>query len=118
MPNGLGLSLRWRHFGKVTIDAADANPNLNNTSGTGPAPGGVPRPGVAGFAAQNYFDLAFTARVGDHFNWRLGVNNLLDRDPPLTGSQACPAGFCNGNTFPQVYDALGRYIYAGVTLEF
>ena len=118
MPNGLGLSLRWRHFGKVTVDALDANPNLNNGSGTGPAPGGVARPGVAGFAAQNYFDLAFTARVGDHFNWRLGVNNLLDRDPPVTGSQSCPAVFCNGNTFPQVYDALGRYIYAGVTLEF
>ncbi|HEY0042920.1 MAG TPA: TonB-dependent receptor [Allosphingosinicella sp.] len=118
MANGLGLSLRWRHFGSVQIDATDENPNLNNTSGTGPAPGGVARPGVAGFGAQNYFDLAFTARIGDHYNFRLGVNNLLDRDPPVTGSQACPAGFCNGNTFSQVYDALGRYIYAGVTLEF
>ena len=56
--------------------------------------------------------------VGDHYNFRLGANNLLDKSPPVTGSQACPAGFCNGNVFAQVYDALGRYIYAGVTLDF
>jgi len=24
----------------------------------------------------------------------------------------------NGNTFPQVYDALGRYVFAGVTVDF
>ena len=48
----------------------------------------------------------------------MGVNNLFDRDPPLTGSQACPAGPCNGNTWAQVYDAIGRYIFAGVTLDF
>ena len=67
---------------------------------------------------MSYFDLALTCRVGDHYKFRLGANNLLDKDPPLTGSQSCPAGLCNGNTFAQVYDALGRYIYAGVTLDF
>jgi hypothetical protein len=24
----------------------------------------------------------------------------------------------NGNTFPQVYDALGRYLFAGFTIDF
>jgi iron complex outermembrane receptor protein len=28
------------------------------------------------------------------------------------------AGAGNGNTYPQVYDALGRYVFAGVTVEF
>jgi outer membrane receptor protein involved in Fe transport len=46
------------------------------------------------------------------------VNNILDKDPPLVGGQACPAGICNGNAYTQVYDALGRYIFAGVTLDF
>ena len=46
------------------------------------------------------------------------MNNILDRDPPLVGSNACPAGICNGNAYTQVYDALGRYIFAGVTLDF
>ncbi|MBD3729029.1 MAG: TonB-dependent receptor [Sphingomonadales bacterium] len=118
MPNGFGASLRWRYFSSVTLDALDANPNLNDTSPRGPAPGGVARPGVAGFGSVSYFDLALTWEVGDHYNFRIGANNLLDKAPPTTGSQACPAGPCNGNVYAQVYDALGRYIYAGVTLEF
>lgn len=116
--NGMGVSVRWRYFGPVTLDAVEENTNLRNTAATGPAPGGVARPGLARFDAQNYFDLALTWEVGDNYNFRLGANNILDRDPPVTGSQACPAGACNGNTFAQVYDALGRYIYAGVTLDF
>ena len=118
MPNGIGASLRWRYFGKATIDALSANANLNSTSATGPTPGGVARPGLARLPHVNYFDLALTFRVTDQYTFRLGANNLLDRDPPLTGSQACPAGICSGNTFSQVYDTLGRYLYAGVTLDF
>ena len=73
--------------------------------------------------AQSYIDLALTARIGDHYNFRLGVNNIFDRDPPIIGASgtrsSTPArAFCNGNTYPQVYDALGRYIFAGVTLDF
>ena len=117
-PSGLGASLRWRYFGPVTVDAVDPNSNLNNPSNSGPAPGGVARPGVARLDAVSYFDLALTARIGDNYNFRLGANNILDKQPPLTGSQSCPAGPCNGNTFAQVYDAIGRYFYAGVTLDF
>ena len=98
LPNGMGASVRWRYFDPVDLDGG--------------------RPGASHFDAQNYFDLALTWEIGDHYNFRLGANNILDREPPITGSQACPAGFCNGNTFAQVYDALGRYIYAGVTLDF
>jgi outer membrane receptor protein involved in Fe transport len=98
MPNGFGTSLRWRYFDPVDLDGG--------------------RPGASHFDAVSYFDLALTMAVGDHYNFRLGANNLLDKAPPVTGSQACPAGFCNGNVFAQVYDALGRYIYAGVTLDF
>ena len=117
-PAGIGASVRWRYMSAVTIDAVNANSNLNDPSNAGPAPGGVARPGNARLGEQNYFDLALTARIGDSYNFRIGANNLLDREPPLTGSQSCPAGPCNGNTFPGVYDAIGRYIYAGVTLDF
>ncbi len=96
--SGFGASLRWRHFDSVELDGG--------------------RPGADGFPSRDYLDLAFTFEVGDHYDFRLGANNILDKSPPLTGSQACPAGFCNGNTYAQVYDAIGRYLYAGVTLEF
>ena len=63
-----------------------------------------------------------TANVGRNFSWRLGVNNLLDKEPPLvtsgSGRFGASAGASNGNTFPGTYDALGRYIYTGVTLDF
>ena len=56
---------------------------------------------------------------------RLGVNNLLDKEPPLVtsgsgrfGQSACAGVVCNGNTYPGSYDSLGRYLYAGVTLDF
>jgi iron complex outermembrane receptor protein len=47
------------------------------------------------------------------------VNNLFDTQPPLftTDLGACWGG-CNGNTYPQWYDPLGRYMFAGVTANF
>jgi outer membrane receptor protein involved in Fe transport len=116
--NGIGASVRWRYFDSVTLDAVEDNSNLFNGGGTGPAPGGVARPGLAGFESISYFDLALTYQAGDNFSFRLGANNLFDKEPPTTGSQACPAGPCNGNVFAQTYDSLGRYIFAGVTLDF
>jgi len=114
-PNGIGLSVQWRYFGPVSVDYTSDNPSLNGTAFD---------PGRR-ISAQNYFDLAATASIGDHYTFRLGVNNVFDRQPPLvtsgnavTGGNACPTGPCNGNTYPAVYDALGRYFYAGVTLDF
>lgn len=107
-PSGLGLSARWRYFSAVSQDTSSTNSTLN----------GAVQPPNARIPSQSYFDLTMTARIGDHYSFRLGVNNILDRDPPLVGSQACPAGPCNGNTWAQVYDVLGRYIFAGVTLDF
>ena len=83
-PSGVGMSVRWRYFGNVKVDATNANSNLNNTGSTGPAPGGVARPGLAELGVQSYFDLAMTFRVSDAYTFRLGANNLLDREPPLS----------------------------------
>jgi len=63
-------------------------------------------------ASRSYFDLAFTARVAQKLNLRLGMNNVFDTDPPLTELGA------NGNTYPQTFDALGRYMFAGFTVDF
>ena len=38
----------------------------------------------------------------------LGINNVLDEDPPITSAVGTTG---NGNTFPQTYDALGRWIF-------
>lgn len=108
-PDGIGLSGRWRYFSAVDNDGS----SFTLVNGVR-----VIRPGDARIPATSFFDLTMTARIGDHYSFRLGVNNILDKDPPLVGSNACPAGICNGNSYTQVYDALGRYIFAGVTLDF
>lgn len=66
--------------------------------------------------AQHYFDLAANWYAREGTSLRFGVNNVLDNDPPL--SAAVGAGQGNGNTFPQVYDALGRYVFFGITQDF
>ena len=65
--------------------------------------------------AQNYFDLAGTWGATDYATFRFGVNNVLDEDPPLSASTGTTG---NGNTYPQSYDALGRYVFVGATLDF
>lgn len=115
MDNGLGLSVQWRYFGAVKVDFR--NPSTT-TAGDFDA-------FSSKLKAQNYIDLAATYGFGDHFNFRLGVNNIFDREPPLVTSgradgtrNQCPTGPCNGNTYPAVYDSLGRYLFAGVTVDF
>ena len=110
MPNGIGISGQWRYIGKVDHERTTNNPVL-----TGAPP--LLNPHVP---AQSYFDLAGTFTVGDHYNFRLGVNNILDKSPPLFTSSAgsCAVATCNGNTYGGTYDTLGRYIFAGATLNF
>jgi iron complex outermembrane receptor protein len=117
MPFGVGISLQWRYIGKVKAETTDPNPSLHGDFNF--------NPGLK-IKAYNYFDLATTFAIGSSYNFRLGVNNVFDKEPPLVtsgsgsraGSNLCPTGPCNGNTYPATWDALGRYVYAGITLDF
>ena len=113
--SGIGVSAQWRYSGPVEVEYQNASStlagNFYNFSSR--------------IAAQSTFDLALTANIGDSLSMRLGVNNLLDKEPPLVtsgsgrfGQSACAGVVCNGNTYPGSYDSLGRYLYAGVTLDF
>jgi iron complex outermembrane receptor protein len=106
-PEGLGLSVQWRYMSAVKRDTLSSDPDISAPT-TPPADQRMP--------AQNYIDLTLTARIGDHYNFRLGVNNVFDREPPI--ATHLPATVGSGNTYPQVYDSMGRYIFAGVSLDF
>jgi outer membrane receptor protein involved in Fe transport len=110
--NGLGISGQWRYFSAVHNDTLSSDADLNGT-GTPHSP-----PGDAKYNAQSYFDLALSARIADRYNFRLGANNILDSEPPVSGQEVTPLPFGTGNTFPQVYDALGRFLFAGITVDF
>ena len=63
---------------------------------------------------MNYIDLATTWQITDNAKIYAGINNLTDREPPIVGTSAGS----NGNTYPGLYDALGRYLFMGASMEF
>lgn len=113
-PDNWGVSLQWRFIGPVDVQYLSPSPTLAGS--------------YYNFSShingQSYFDLSVSKKFANHLQLRAGVNNLFDKDPPLvtSGSQlgrsACAGVVCNGNTYPGTYDALGRYIYSSVTLDF
>lgn len=111
-PWGIGVSAAWRYFSAVDLDKTSSDIDLRQANQATLPPQSLK------IASQSYFDLATTVAIADKFTFRLGVNNILDKAPPVVGSNALTGVTGNGNTFPQVYDALGRYLYAGVTLDF
>ena len=104
-PWNIDVSGTWRHFGEVEFGVLEADGSLNN--------GGTRIDRY--FDAMNYLDLAATWQLRDDITLRAGVNNILDSDPPLSYSTGLSG---NGNTYPQMYDANGRFIFFGVTANF
>jgi len=104
-PWDMDISATWRHYGEAEIAVLGPDGSLNNS---GPRLDKV-------LDSQNYLDLAGTWQVMDNVTLRAGVNNVLDSDPPLSPSVGTTG---NNNTYPQLYDALGRYFFFGVTANF
>jgi outer membrane receptor protein involved in Fe transport len=106
------LSGAWRYFSKVTNE-------LIKLEGYGTCPtstaAGCVNPHDAKIPAVSFFDLSAVASLGDHYTFRIGVQNLLDKQPPVLDTYFTSNG---SNTYSRVYDSLGRYIYAAVQLNF
>ncbi len=102
------LSAAWRYIGPQNLDANTKNPFL--TSG-----------GFDAFDAKvpayNYLDLSGQWHVFSNVTLRGGVNNVMDKDPPIVSTSVLAAGG-GGNTFPGTYDTLGRRIFIGATVDF
>ena len=116
-PWDVDLSLNWRHLSGVNFDSNTNNPLLNGVCG-GPCGDNADNH----ISAYDYFDLAANWQVREGVELRAGVNNLLAKDPPIldttTLGASSLAGFGNGNTYPGVYDALGRTIFVGATIKY
>jgi outer membrane receptor protein involved in Fe transport len=115
--SGLDVSLAWRFIGGTKTEKFSGNPNIGAIGGT-IANGGISNTD-AFISSFSYLDLTAAVKLGDNVTLRLGVNNIFDKDPPIIGSSTLPgppAG--NGNTFPQYYDALGRFIFGQIIAKF
>ncbi|MEH3036779.1 MAG: TonB-dependent receptor [Sphingomonas adhaesiva] len=108
LPDGIGVSARWRFLGATRFERTSADTDLRGSF----------NPIDARIPSQNYIDLTMTAQVAEKFSFLVGANNLLDRAPPIVSQSAAPiSSFGNGNTYPTVYDANGRYVFVGVSLK-
>jgi outer membrane receptor protein involved in Fe transport len=90
-PWDMSLSMNWRHVGEAKDNA-----------------------GLTDFGSQDWIDLSGTWQATEYIQLRLGVANVADREPPVA---VVGAGYGNGNTYPGVYDARGRYFFAGFTVR-
>lgn len=103
-PWDVTFTLSWNHISAVKLGTED-------DPATGP-------PSDLRLPAVDYFDLAATWRPLGRYALRAGVNNITDKDPPLIGRASLPFRLGSGNTFPTVYDSLGRYLFLGLTVDF
>ncbi|MEZ5893217.1 MAG: TonB-dependent receptor [Parvularculaceae bacterium] len=74
----------------------------------------LPNVFVGEIGSYGTFDLNLTYDVNETVTLSAGMENVLDKDPPVLGS--C----CNeqANTWPATYETLGRQIFFGATLRF
>ncbi len=94
-PYDVDVTMSWRYYGSAT--------NLDTC------------PGCHGekFGSKNFYDLAARWDVSEKIEMNAGINNVFDTDPPITNF----FDTSNGNTFPGVYDAVGRYLFLGARVK-
>ncbi|MEZ0471760.1 TonB-dependent receptor domain-containing protein [Luteimonas salinilitoris] len=98
----LALSLNWRYTSALEVE---------------PDSGDWFEP-YTRIPAYSYFDLSASYKAPFGADVSLAVNNLLDKKPPIVGNTIGATAENSGNTFPQFYDAIGRYVTLGVTFRF
>jgi iron complex outermembrane recepter protein len=97
------LSAQWRYIGATELDSNTSNPLLSN---------GVYNTLNARVGSVSYLDLSAIWTVNKVLELRAGVNNVLDRDPPVIPAEITGTG--SGNVYAN-YDTLGREIFIGFT---
>ncbi len=113
----LSVTAGWRYLSGTTVQTLSPNPNLG-VPGATIANGKVSNTDES-IPAYNYLDLSGAYQVTEGVSVRLGVNNLMDRSPPVIGSDNLPPPpFGNGNTIPGVYDWGGRYVFGEISAQF
>jgi iron complex outermembrane receptor protein len=106
------FTLGWRYISSVMNDDTSSDPDLNSDS---PGDEFLQINGVYKFDAFNYFDLAWAWNFGEHYQIVMGINNIMDEEPPLA------AGMNDndyGPGFYGFYDPYGRSLHAAIHFDF
>jgi outer membrane receptor protein involved in Fe transport len=109
---GLSVTARWRYLGPVKSDRVSQDPQLSQTY----------LAATSHIGGYSYIDMSASIPIASTgISFRLGVNNLTDKPPPIVANgnySDCPNTSCNDNTWVGTYDTLGRYLYAHVSAKF
>lgn len=93
--------------------------NWRYTSSVIEEPGGTDFfPAYSRIKAYNYVDLNANWRYNENVRFTLSVNNVGDKKPPLIGGSIAGTTQNAGNTLPQAYDVIGRYVTLGAQIKF
>jgi iron complex outermembrane recepter protein len=99
-----GVGLRWFHLPSIRSATAARSPNTL----------------IRDTVSYDRFGLFANYRFNDRMSLRGGIDNLFDKQPPLTNDQSLLAA-PNRNastTNTQYYDILGRRAYVGLKMSF
>ncbi|RJG10668.1 TonB-dependent receptor [Massilia cavernae] len=105
-PWNFETAFTWRHIDSVDLETTSKHPKLTGNA----------FPVDRTLGARDYLDLSASYSLTKNLSLSGGINNLLDKDPPVSAQVG--SGFGNGNTYPQVYDANGRKVFVGLTAKF
>ena len=89
------VQLLWRYVGEVEDDDPTTDYAVEDISGF------------------SYFDASGTYYINDNYRITAGIDNLLDKQPPIIGDNQQQA-----NTWPGTYDVFGRTYYVNFNASF
>jgi iron complex outermembrane recepter protein len=108
---GFDMWAKWRFIGPVKVQNLSQNSLL-----AGPVD---PIEGIGNqVPGYNYLDIGASYQVTKQMKASVGVNNLLDKDPPIIQAFYGTSVLDSGNTYPQTYDWGGRFLFANITVDF
>jgi len=111
-------SVQWRFIGPTSFDNNSTNPLL---AGLEEAASNLVPPNYDNYNARipgySYLDLTAVWHAMKSLDIRAGVQNLLDKDPPLIPSLDITANSGPANSFG-TYDYLGRQLFVAFTAKF
>ena len=102
------IGLGWRHYPSIKDDDAARDPNTR----------------ILPVASYDIFNLFGTYQINDRMEFRGGIDNLLDEEPPVVGADpgsvalGLPSDNNLGDTNASFYDVLGRRFYIALQMNF
>jgi iron complex outermembrane receptor protein len=100
----VNLALQWRHLPGVKTETSAGTPDTS----------------IVGASAYDLFNLNANIAIRKDVSFRLGVDNLFNKAPPLFGIDTAPQnGALPGGSYNSAYyDVNGRSFYAGINVKF